>query len=201
MTAATKRKPAVKAAVPPAPALVLYQIRCEGGCGVTYQGHGSWELSWRAAYDEAGFRTDLSGVRRCGACVAERHPSLSLYLPAARMSRYLAARVPADGFLDGPPPAEADAWPLPSSRPPATAHYLASLLPEPVTVTVPAFTPELDEHAEAAVTTFLEAHDAEPVVPDPVMEPDDDAPHTAVIEIPEQLTETFKRVEDEGDAA
>ena len=60
------------------------------------------------------------------------------------------------------------------------------------------FGPILPPRGERAIDRFLAAHDAEPVRPDPVLTPDDDAPGTAIMPVADVITGAMEAI---GDAS
>lgn len=161
----------------------LYAITCESGppCRAVYRGDGSYSDAWRAAY-AAGWRADLSGVRRCDACVAERQPVITMWLPAEALAGYLAAKIPPPEGLDGQRTEVVLVTPALSL---AAREATTDAPPEPDD---PA--PVLNPVAEGALKRFEQAHAEE-----------GEREATATIPAQAQITEAMPAVTDEGGTA
>ena len=175
-----------EAAAPPAP----WTITCESGdCPVTHAGHGTYRESWQTAYD-SGWRADLSGVRRCPPCVAERQPVITLWLAGQALTAYIARKVPPPGDLEArqaeivlSPPLvplpEVPAIPFdPIARLAADRH--------------PPALGDLDPGREQALANFNALHDSQDT-------PETASDDTSIIPAVSAETETFAPVT-EGDA-
>ena len=184
-----------------APSPPPWTITCESGdCPVTYAGHGTYGESWQAAYD-SGWRADLSGVRRCPPCVAERQPVITLWLAGQAMTEYIARKVPPPGDLEArrteivlSPPLV----PLPvQAVPMAPAASAVPAIPfDPIARLAadrhPPALGDLDPGREQALANFNALHDSQDT-------PETASDDTSIIPAVSAETETFAPVT-EGDA-